>query len=153
MSIEIQLRHRKPRDETRQIAFVEASGFNEHVYQFHIGNVPVELDTDEAIQEWLDARIDKWHLFCLKKTWIGADISPFRIEGKSELEAFLDWVDDGHRNIIGYDEEENPVYEVISNHLYAGTHPHAIEWLEAMEGAEGWSQGKTVLLQMIKDMI
>lgn len=112
--IEITLDHRKPRDENRQIAYISVSGVNAETYKFQVGDVPASLTTDQEVQDHLDTRKDEFHLFCLKKTWIGADISEFRIEGKTELEAFLGWIDAG---------AENPDGEVISNHIYAGTHP------------------------------
>lgn len=152
MSIEVELRYRKPRDEKRQIAFVSVSGVNAQVYEFSVGNVPAELGTNEAVQAYLETRIDEWHLYCLRETYVGAEITRFQIEGKTELEAFQDWVDDGHKNIVSYDEDE-PIYEVITNHDYPGTHPKALEWLEEMEATTGWPQGKIALIKMIKDMI
>ena len=112
--IEITLDHRKPRDETRQIAYISVSGVNAETYKFQVGNVPASLTTDQEVQDHLDTRKDEFHLFCLKKTYEGFDISEFLIEGKAELEAFLDWIDA---------DCENPDGEKISNHVYAGTHP------------------------------
>ena len=153
MSIEIKIRHRKPRDETRQRVFISISGVNANAFEFEMANIPIELETDEAVLAHLEQKEDFLHLFCLRKTWIGAEISRFQVEGKTELEAFLDWIDDGHRNITGYDEEEEPIYEEIANHPYPGTHPHALEWLEEMEAAVGLEQVKAANIKMIKDMI
>lgn len=112
--IEITLNGTKPRDENRQIAYITVSGVNAETYKFQVGDVPASLTTGQGIQDHLNAREDEFHLFCLRKTWIGADISEFRIEGKTQLEAFLDWIDAG---------SENPDGTVIENHPYAGTHP------------------------------
>ena len=112
--IEITLNSRKPRDEHRQIAYVAVSGVDAQTYRFQVGNVPVSLTTDQQVQDHLDGRIDEFELFCLKKTYPGYDISEFLIEGKTELEAFRDWVNAGC---------ENPDETVINNHPYAGTHP------------------------------
>lgn len=112
--MEIELNGRQPRDETRQTAFVTVSGVNAQTYQFQVGDVPIELDTDEDVLEHLNGRTDELHLFCLKKTYPGFDVSEFHIEEKTELEAFQDWIDAGC---------ENPDETVISNHMYAGTHP------------------------------
>ncbi len=112
--IEIILNGRKPRDENRQIAYVSVSGINAETYRFQVGNVPASLATDQQVQDHLNGREDELHLFCLKKTYPGYDISEFLIEGKAELEAFQDWIDAG---------AENPDGTVITNHTYAGTHP------------------------------
>lgn len=112
--IEIILNHRKPRDENRQIAYISVSGINDYPYRFQVGDISVSLTTDQQVQDHLDSRKDELHLFCLKKTYEGFDISEFLIEGKTELEAFLDWIDAGC---------ENPDGTVIENHFYAGTHP------------------------------
>lgn len=157
MSIEIQLRYRKPRDEKRQRAFISVSGVNAETYDFEVGNVPIELDTDGLVQTYLETRRDEFHLFCLKKTWKGADIKRFQVEGKSELKAFLDWIDDGHKNIIGYEDEEEeiPIYEVISNHPYHGTHPPQFDWIESFsnENAPGLEQIREAIIQMLRDQI
>lgn len=153
MSITITLRGRAARDENRQRAFISVSGVNAETYDFEMANIPIELDTDEVVLAHLETRKDFLHLFCLKKTWVGADISPFQIDGKTELEAFLDWIDDGHRNITGYDEEEEPIYEVITNHPYHGTHPPQFHWIEMIEKANSVPDLKEVLIDIFKDQI
>lgn len=155
MSITIILRGRAPRDENRRRAFISVSGVDSQVFDFEVGNVPADLDTDELVQEYLEARRDEWHLFCLKKTWKGADIKRFQVEGKSELEAFLDWIEDGHRNIIGYEDEEEqiPIHEVITNHPYHGTHPPQFEWIEMIEEANSIPDLKEVLIDIFKEQI
>ena len=112
--IEIILNHRKPRDETRQIAYITVSGVDAQIYRFHVGNVPSSLTTDQEVQDHLNAREDELHLFCLKKTYPGANTCEFKDPGKSELQCFKDWIDAG---------AENPDGTVITNHSYAGTHP------------------------------
>ena len=125
--IEIILNHREPRDETRQIAYVSVSGVNDYAFRFQVGDVPIELTTDQEVQEHLEAREDELHLFCLKKTYPGADPWDFQDPEKSELQNFLDWIEAGHQNkiLVGYDENEDPIYEyeIITNHIYAATHP------------------------------
>jgi len=131
--IEITLDHRKPRDENRQIAYISVSGVNDNALRFQVGDIPASLTTDQEVQDHLDGREDELHLFCLKKTWIGADPWDFQDPEKSELQNFLDWIDAGHKNkiIVGYEEPKGdeetgePIYdyEVIENHFYAGTHP------------------------------
>lgn len=112
--MEIQLNHREPRDETRQIAYVTISGFNDHTYRFQVGDVPADLATNEDVLEHLNSRSDELHLFCLKKTYPGYNLSEFRTEENTELEAFLEWIEAG---------AENPDGIVIENHIFAGTHP------------------------------
>ena len=126
--IEITLDHRKPRDENRQVAYISVSGVNDYAFRFQVGDVPANLTTDQQVQDHLEAREDEFHLFCLKKTYAGADPWDFKDLGKSELENFQDWIDAGHKNkiIVGQDPEtEEPIYDyvVIENHTYAGTHP------------------------------
>ncbi len=129
--IEIILNARKPRDENRQTAYITVSGVDAQVYKFQVGNVPASLTTNQQVQDHLDAREDELHLFCLKKTWVGADPWDFKDPDKSELQNFLDWIDAGHQNkiIVGHEEDDEetgePIYDyvVIGNHSYAGTHP------------------------------
>lgn len=128
--IEIILNNRRLRDENRQVAYVTVSGVDTQTYRFQVGNVPADLTTDQQVQNHLDARIDEFHLFCLKKTYPGADPWDFKDSEKSELQNFQDWIDAGHKNkiIIGYEEDDDgnePIYDyiVIENHIYAGTHP------------------------------
>lgn len=126
--MEIQLNHREPRDETRQIAYVTVSGFNDHIYRFQVGDVPADFTTDEDVLAHLESRSDELHLFCLKKTYPGYDLSEFRTEKNTELEAFLEWIEAGCKNriLIGHDEKtDTPIYkyEEIANHIFAGTHP------------------------------
>lgn len=112
--MEIQLNHREPRSETSQTVYVTISGVNAQVYRFQIGDVPIDLETDQAVLDHLNSREDELHLFCLKKTYPGADPSEFQTEENTELEAFLEWEAAG---------AENPDGTVIANHMYAGTHP------------------------------
>lgn len=124
----IELNHREPRDETRQIAYIKVSEVNDYAFKFQIGDVPASLTTDQEVQDHLDSREDEFHLFCLKKTYPGADPWDFQDPQKSELENFLDWIAAGHKNKIkiGEDPETgDPIYDyvVITNHTYAGTHP------------------------------
>lgn len=126
--IEIILNHRKPRDEERQVAYVTMSGVDAQVYKFQVGNVPIELDTDAQVLAHLEARKNDLHVFCLRKTYPGADPWDFQDPEKSELENFQDWIAAGHKNkiLVGEDEETDDLiykYVVIENHVYAGTHP------------------------------
>jgi len=128
MSITIELNHREPRDETRQKAFITVSGVDSYAFKFQVGDVPIELTTDQEVQDHLDGREDEFHLFCLKKTWTEADPWDFKDPEKSELQNFLDWIDAGHKNkiLVGTDPEtDEPVYDyvVVENHIYEGTHP------------------------------
>lgn len=110
----IELNHREKRDETRQIVYVTISEINDQVYRFQVGDVPIELDNNQAVLDHLNNRKKELHLFCLIKTYPGADISEFLIEEKTKLEAFLDWEEAGCKNPDGI---------IIENHTYAGTHP------------------------------
>lgn len=126
--IEIELNHREPRDETRQIAYVTMSGVDTYAFKFQVGNVPISLETDQEVQDHLNSREDEFHLFCLRKTYPGADPWDFQDPEKSDLENFQDWIEAGHKNkiLMGEDEETgDPIYDyvVIENHVYAGTHP------------------------------
>ncbi len=128
--IEITLDARKPRDETRQVAYISVSGVNDYAFRFQVGNVPIELTTDQQVQDYLNGREDEFHLFCLKKTYVGADPWDFKDPEKTDLQNFQDWIDAGHQNkiLVGHEGDEEtgePIYDyvVITNHSYAGTHP------------------------------
>lgn len=126
--IEITLNHRQPRDEMRQIAYITVSDVNDYAFKFQVGNVPIELTTDQEVLDHLNSREDELHLFCLMKTYPGADPWDFKDPEKSELQNFLDWIKAGHKNkiVIGQDPKTgDPIYDykIITNHFYAGTHP------------------------------
>ncbi len=144
MSIEIILRGRASRDETRQRVFVSVSGVNSYTFDFEVGDVLIELDTDELVLSHLEARKDELHLFCLRKTWIGYDISEFKESGKSELESFLDWIEAG---------AINPDGTVITNHPYEGKHPPQFAWIEMIEEANSIPDLKEILIDIFKEQI
>jgi len=125
----IELISRKQRDKERQIAFIKvtdpAHGID--VQEFSVGNVPVELTKNADVQAHLDSREEEIITVILRKHYPEADISPFREEGKSELEAFSAWIDNGCKNkvIVGYYKNGNPKYgyEVIERQEIEYRHP------------------------------
>ena len=90
----------KPRDETRQIAY-----FMVDEYDFVDGSVPVALDTNTKILNWLKKKEDFYMLLILQKlyregeTW--ADWKRFKKADNTELEAMKEWIAKGCKNKDG----------------------------------------------------
>ena len=125
----IELISRKERGKERQIAFIKVIDPTHGIdaQEFSVGNVPVELMDDKDVQAHLASREEEIVLVVLRKMYPEADISPFREEGKSELEAMQAWIDNGCKNKIqiGFYKNGNPKYgyEVIERQEIEYRHP------------------------------
>ena len=137
----IELISRKERDKARQIAFIkvtdEAHGID--AQEFSVGNVPVELTDDKDVQAHLDSREEEIITVILRKHYPEADISQFREEGKSELEAFTAWIDNGCKNKIqiGLTATGKPKYgyEVIEKKEIEYRHPPELAVMDKIDKA------------------
>ena len=79
--------------------------------------------TDDESQEY------KWHKragvdISLRNILLGIRVKEYPgCPSFGDLESMEQWIADGHKIIIGYDEEEQPIYEVIEKVPWTSTHP------------------------------
>lgn len=116
-------------------------------YKFHI-DTPLMSEPD--VLSWIRARKEKIAYLILLKQYPGADISRFLTEGETKLSAIIVWIQAGHRNIIGYDEEENPVYEVIEKKTFKSTHPIWIKAEKMIDEISNMAELKAFLKKIIR---
>ena len=116
-------------------------------YKFHV-DTPLMSESDVLI--WIKARKEKIAYLILLKQYPGADMSRFLAEGETKLSAIIAWIQDGHRNIIGYDEEENPIYEVIEKKPFKSTHPFWIKALTEIDEISNLEELKAFLKKIIR---
>ena len=151
----IELISRKERDKERQIAFIkvtdEAHGID--AQEFSVGNVPAELTDDKDVKAHLDSREEEIVTVILRKHYPDADISQFREEGKSELEAFQAWIDNGCKNKIqiGFYKNGNPKYgyEVIEKKEIEYRHPPELAMIDKIDRASITPDLKSLLKDII----
>jgi hypothetical protein len=99
---------------------------------------------------YFNANKDRLHVNVLRKFYHGADIKPLMDGKRTELEAFKEWIKDGHRNVIGKDADGKPVYEVIEKRPWRDTHPAWIALQARIDAATGIAQLKPVLKDAVK---
>lgn len=116
-------------------------------YEFH---AQTPLLTGQDLLNWFKDRQDKIYRLIIMKMYPGCDYRRFRTEDNTELEAIQAWVQDGHRNIIGYDEEENPIYEVIEKKPFKSTHPMWVKAEKEIDAISNLEELKTFLKKIIR---
>ena len=89
-------------------------------YKFH-ADTPI-LDEPDTLA-YLTKRKDEYFSLIIGKMYPGSDWIRFKTDDNTTLEAILAWVADGHRNLIGEDENGDPVYLTIELIPYQSTHP------------------------------
>ena len=149
MAITITIQEKEPRDAERQIVFftVTKDGTD---YEFSHGAVPVSLTTDAQIKTWLLARKEELYLLLLRKTYPGADYSEFKTEENINLEAMQAWIDAGHKNKIGEDENEDPIYEVIDKVPYISNHPKWVKAIIEIDAINDLADAKVFLKKLVR---
>jgi len=151
----IELISRKERNKARQIAFIKVTNTNHGIdaQEFSVGNVPIELTDDKDVQAHLDSREEEIVLVILRKHYPEADISPFREEGKSELECMQAWIDNGCKNKIqvGLYKNGNPKYgyEVIEKKEIEYRHPPELAMIDKIDRASITPDLKSLLRDII----
>ena len=116
-------------------------------YEFHV-DTPILTGAD--LLNWFKNRQDKIYRLILMKMYPGSDYLRFRTENNTELDAIKDWIADGHRNIIGYDEEENPIYEVIEKRPFKSTHPTWVKAEKEIDAISNLEELKAFLKKIIR---
>jgi hypothetical protein len=104
-------------DETKQIAYFTIIDDSDDEYRFH-AVTPILSGAD--LQSHLVSNIDTYYYNILLKKWPNSD--PNRMSGSTPLEKMEAWIDDGHKRLEGYDDEENPIYAVIIEEPFEHTH-------------------------------
>ena len=151
----IELISRKGRDKERQVAFIKVTDLTHGIdaQEFSVGNVPAELIDDKDVQAHLDSREEKIITVILRKHYSEADISQFREEGKSELEAFQAWIDNGCKNKIqiGLYKNGKPKYgyEVIHKKEIEYRHPPELAMIDKIDRASITPDLKSLLKDII----
>ena len=128
------------RDDNRQVVFftIERNGYE---FRYSHGSVPIEADTDEKIILWLKQRQDAIFVLTLNKVFPGADYMRFKTDENSELEAFMLWVQDGHKQEDG---------TVIPDSGWRGNHPKWIEWETEIDAITNLAGVKEVLKKIVR---
>ncbi len=124
--------------------------YNDETVDWH-ADIPLDKDP----QVYLEAMEDNLVFLILNKIYPEAQWRRFKTEENNQREAMESWIEDGHRNIVGYEDEEEqiPIYEVITNHPYHGTHPPQFDWIEMIENASSIPDLKEVLIDIFKEQI
>ncbi len=152
----IEIKAMEPRDEKRQVAFFTIDG-----QEFSCGNVPADLLKVEDVQTHLDSRADEFKLLLLRREYPGSDLTAFKTEENTELEAMEEWILKGHKNkvIIGYinspagmDEKKDAIYgdKIIIKKALEYKHPSWIgiqAKIDSLNIAKGL---KDVLKEIVK---
>ncbi len=116
-------------------------------YEFH-ADTPILAGSN--LLNWFKDRQDKIYRLILMKMYPGADYRRFKTEDNTELDAIKEWIADGHRNIIGYDEEENPIYEVIEKRPFKSTHPMWVKAEKEIDAISNLEELKAFLKKIIR---
>lgn len=116
-------------------------------YEFH---ARTPLIKGAELLQWFKDRQDKIYRLILMKMYPGSDYRRFKTPDNTELEAIKDWIADGHRNIIGYDEEENPIYEIIEKRPFKSTHPMWVKVEKEIDAISNLEELKAFLKKIIR---
>ncbi len=143
------------RDEIRQVAY-----FTVDEYEFSVGNVPIELDTNQKVLTWLKKNEDFYMFLILQKIYrkgdMWADWGRFQEEDMTKLEAFQAWIKDGCKNkvLVGHEDEEKkkPIHEyiVIEKLPFRSAHPAYLKAHKKIDSANIDSKMKALLKDIVK---
>lgn len=149
MTITITIQEKAPRDADRQMVFftVTKDGTD---YEFSHGAVPVSLTTNSQIKTWLLKRKEELYLLVLRKMYPEADYSEFKTKENTNLEAMQDWIDAGHKNKIGEDENEDPIYEIIDKVPYVSNHPKWVKAIIEIDAINDLADAKVFLKKLVR---
>ena len=133
---------KEQRDDKRQVVYftIERNGYE---FRYSHGSVPIEANTDAKIIAWLMERKDKIFVLTLNKVFPGADYMRFKTEENTDLEAFMLWVQDGHKQEDG---------TVIPDSGWRGNHPKWIEWETEIDAITNLAGVKVVLKKIVRGM-
>ena len=105
-------------------------------------------------REYLIEHKDRFFRLLLGKIYPGADISPFKTEDNTELEAIQAWIKAGHKNIIrvGEDEDGNDITgeQVIEKREFKGTHPPWVKAEKLIDKIQDLDDVKSFLKKIVR---
>jgi len=120
-------------------------------YEFH---ADTPLITGAELLQWFKNRQDKIYRLIIMKMYPGSDYRRFKTEDNTELEAILAWMQDGHKNqiIIDHDEDENPIYDyvIIEKKPFRSTHPMWIKAEKMIDEISNLEELKAFLKKIIR---
>ena len=116
-------------------------------YEFH-ADTPImnEIST----MAYLRKHSERYAVLILGKMYREADWKRFKTEDNSNLEAFKDWIADGHKNLIGQDENGDPIYQIIEKKNHKSTHPKWIKLEQEIDAINSWSEMRAFLKKIIR---
>ena len=114
--MDIAINSTKTIEGTRLMVYFTITDDNSIEYRSHAA---IPSDTTD-IQALLDANIETYYLHVLLKQYPGSDYE--RMAGSTSLLKMQAWIDDGHRRVVGTNEEGTTLYEVITQVPFENTH-------------------------------
>ena len=145
----IEIKAIEPRDKERQVVFFTIDG-----QEFTCGNVPADLIKVEDVQAYLDSRADEFKLLLLKREYPESDLTGFKTEDNTELEAMEEWISKGHKNkvITGLDDKLKPIYidQVIEKKALEYKHPKWIGIQAKIDSLNIPKELKDILKEIVK---
>ena len=141
-TITFTIQAKEQRDSERQVVYftIERNGYE---FKYSHGSVPIEADTDAKIILWLKQRQDKIFVLTLNKVFPGADYERFKTEDNSDLEAFMLWVQDGHKQEDG---------TVIPDSGWRGNHPSWVAMLTEIDAITNLAGVRAALKKIVRGM-
>lgn len=135
-------------DENRQTVFFTVT-IDGGDYEFH-GVVPA-MD-EAATRQYVETRKEEYAVLVLGKMYKRADWKRFRTEQNSDLEAFGEWISDGHRNIIRRTEGDNQIneYTIIEKVPFRSTHPEWLKLEKEIDGLNSMAKMRAFLKKIIR---
>lgn len=139
-------------DNEKQWVFMTISEVNGHSIKY-IHVAPLSLE-GEKLQEFVNAKEDKYKLYILKDMYQESDYLRFYKVGKTELDAMKDWISAGHKNKIqaGLTASGKPKYgyEIIGKQDLQYKHPKSVRLLALIEASSVAKEIKDLLKEIVK---
>ena len=121
--------------------------YNGTDYEFH-GDTPIMNEADTL--QYLITNKEEYIKLILSKMYPGADWKRFKTNENSNFQAIKDWISGGHKNLIGEDENGNPIYEVIKKKPFKSTHPKWVKLEKEIDSISNLAEAKAFLKKIVK---
>lgn len=129
-------------NESDNTAFFKLS-VKEETVEFH-----GDFQKDADPKEYWEAREDYLVFLVLNKMYREADWKRFQEDDMTQLEAMLEWIAKGHKNLIGK-EGNKKIYKVIKKKKWHSTHPPYIKKLRKIEESNESEELKELLKEIV----